>query len=475
MTAKLDENGIEIQSLAEIKDELINGYEYNEEFRNGYKQLYGPGIQIDDDTNVGKQISIYAEREQLLQEQIEGNYYAHYRATSGGASLDRNLETNELQRLDSQPSTVVVYAAGTPSQVVSAEALKMSVDGTGDIFLNTAEFTLGSLVDESVDSVIRVGSTVTVTISGGHSFPLASWIFIEGAEQEQYNDLHQITAAAATTFEYELTGTLPVTPATGTIIAREATPFNARSDQDGAIQALSGAITTIAVTVPGVDRVENAVDAIPGREVETDPEAKIRAIETLAVQGGSTTAAIRSKLLTVPGVTFATVFQNVTDFVDANGLPAHSIRCLVTGGADADIWNILFIEAVSAGIKMDGTEQTTIVDQSGDPQPVAFSRATPVRIYIDAGNGLVTNSDPAEGKIFPANGNDLIKIALTGIVFENGWNVTPSLIKGAIDSVDGVVESDPEFDTVTPPVNKDTIDIAADQIANIDSGDITGL
>lgn len=474
MPIQFDENGLVIQSLAEIKEELKNGYDYQGEFSPGYKQLYGTGIQLEDDTNVGKQLSIYAEREALLQEQIEGNYFAHYRSTAGGASLDRALETNELQRQASQPSVVVVYAAGDPSTVVAIESLKMSVDGTGAIFLNIEEFTLGSLVDESADSASRVGSTVIVIISGGHSFALDSWIFMEGAEQEQYNGLRQITAVTAITFEYELTGTLPATPATGTIIVREATSFNARSDQDGAIQALAGAITTIAVAV-SVDRVENAVDATLGREVETDPEARIRAIDTLAVQGGSTAAAIRAKLLTVPGVTFATVFQNVTDFVDDKGLPPHSIRALVTGGADDDIWNILLIEAVSAGVKMDGTEQTTIIDQSGEPQPVAFSRATPVRIYIDAGNGLTTNSDPAEGKVFPEDGNDRIIAALTGIQFENGWNVTPSLIKGAIDSVDGVVESDPEFDIITPPVNKTTIDIAADQVANIDSGDITGL
>lgn len=475
MPIQFDENGLVIQSLAEIKDELINGYEHEGEFRKGYKQHYGTGIQVEDNTNVGKQLSIYAEREQLLQEQIEGNYFAHYRATSGGASLDRALETNELQRLDSRPSTVIVYAAGDLSTDVDAEALKMSVEGTGEIFLNVEDFTLGSLVDESIDSMARVGSIVTVTISGGHSFPLDSWVFIEGAEQEQYNNLHQITAITATTFEYELVGTLPATPATGTIIAREATPFNARSDQDGPIQALAGAITTIATAVDGVARVENAVDAALGRNVETDPEAKIRAIDTLAVQGGSTATAIRSKLLIVAGVTFARVFQNVTDFIDENGLPPHSIRALVTGGADADIWNILLLEAVSAGVKMDGTEQTTLVDQSGEPQPVAFSRAISVQIFVDAGNGLVLNSDPIQGKVFPPDGNDRIIAALTGIEFQNGWNVTPSLIKGAIDSVDGVVESDPEFDTITPPVNKATIDIATDEVANIDSGDITGL
>jgi len=42
---------------------------------------------------------------------------------------------------------------------------------------------------------------------------------------------------------------------------KEQTPFNAESVENGAIQALDGAINTIATAVPGIDRVENADDA----------------------------------------------------------------------------------------------------------------------------------------------------------------------------------------------------------------------
>ena len=464
MPAKLDSTGLTTQTLAEIKQER----------QDSYKTEFGPGIQVADDKNAGKLIGIESDREAQQQEALQAVYFSQYLATAGGVSLDFVLERMGLRRQAAQPSTVTMYAAGTPLQAVTAEALRMSADGTGDIFFNVTSFNLGSLSDESVDSLTRAGSVATVTIGGGHSFPLGSFVFIVGAEQDEYNGLKEITAIAATTFDFDVSGT-PTTPATGTITAKEATPFAARSEQTGPIQALDGAITTIAAAVPGVTQVENADDATQGNNTETDAEARSRGFDSLGITGSATQKAIAARMRNITGVTFATVFQNNDDFVDSNGLPAHSIRVVVDGGADADIWTALYEEAVSGGIKMDGTKTTTIVDDNGDPQPVAFSRPTSIRIYVDAGNGLVTNSDSGEGTVFPIDGNDQIKANLVAIDFQLGGDVWPSLIKAAIDSVDGVVSSDPEFDTVTPPVNKATILIGASERANIDSGDITGL
>lgn len=471
MPIKFDENGLVIQTLAEIKEEVKEGYEYEGQPVKGYKQFYGAGIQLADDANVGKEITIWAYLQQILQEAIESVYFSQYISTAAGVSLDLAMEALQLQRQVALPSTVTMYAAGTPSTEVDSEELRMSVDGTGEIFFNEG-FTLGTLSDESVDSITRVGNVATVTISGGHSFPEDSYVFIEGAEQTEYNILTEIFNVTGTTFDYNVQGT-PTTPATGTIIAREATAFGAESENTGPIQALAGAITTIETAVSGIDRVENADDATLGRNTETDAEFRIRSSESLAICGGATQPAIISRMLNISGVTFATVFQNVTDFVDENGLPPHSINVVVDGGNDNDIWTELYEEAVSAGIKMFGTEETTITDANGDEQPVAFSRPVSVRIYVDAGNGLVTNSDPAQGPVFPADGQDQIKANLAGIQFDLGGDVWPAKIKEAINKVAGVISSDPEFDTVTPPTNKAVIEIAAGSRADIDSDDVT--
>jgi uncharacterized phage protein gp47/JayE len=466
MPIKFDENGLVIQTLAEIKEER----------KAAYVAKYGAGFQVGDDTEPGKKIGADSEREYLLQEAVEGGYLSAYPSSALGIALDRVLEITDHRRLAAQPSTFIgtIFAAGTPSTVVPINELKMSADLTGDIFINSAEFTLGVLVDKTIDSLTRSGTTVTATIGGGHSFPLNSWVFIEGAEQEDYNGLFQITNITSTIFQYEITGTLPITPATGTILAKEATPFNAESEVDGAIQALKGAVNTISAAVLGVDRVENSADAAVGRDVETDAEARERRNETLSIQGGGTLPAIDSQLRAVDGVQSVIVFQNTGDYTDENGIPRNSVKAVVSGGTDEDIWNALF-NSVSAGVRMVGTEESTVTDVSGNPQPVAFSRLTTVRIYVNAGNGLVTNSDPLQGDIFPADGNDQIIAALAAIEFQPGGDVWPATIKDAIISVDGVIDADPFFDITPTPIVKVTIPIAADSVANISSGDVTGL
>ena len=461
MPAELTADGLIVQTMAEIEEEL----------RESYKALHGQSTQFGTSSNVSKQIGLYADREAQSQEALQGVFWSQYIATAAGIALDYVLERMGLQRQSAAPSTVVIYAAGTPGQNVDAESLRMS-NTSGDIFFNSETFSLSALPDKSIDSITRVGSVATVTIGGGHSFPVNSFVFIEGTEQDEYKGLKEVLNVAGTTFDFNVSGT-PATPATGTITAKAGTAFDAESEQTGAIQALAGTIATIEAAVPGVSDVENADDATLGMATESDAEVRARAYASLSINGAATQPAIISKLLNVAGVTFATVFQNVTDFVDVNGLPAHTIRAVVQGGDDDDIWNLLYNEAVAAGIRMDGTEQTTITDANGDEQPVAFSRPTPVRIYVDAGNGLVTNSDPAQGLIFPADGEDRIAANLAAISFTLGGDVWPAKIKEAINKVNGVISSDPEFDTITPPVNQAVISIGATQIANIDSDDVT--
>ncbi len=460
--ADLSAQGLTTQTLNEIKQAQ----------KDKYVELFGDGIQVADDTGFGKIIGIYSDREAALQEAIDGVYWSQYLASATGTSLDLVLERMGLERQAATPSTVTMRAAGNPSAIIAAEALKMSVNGTDEIFLNSAQINLpASPNDETVDSLVLVGSTVTATIGGGHTYALGEFVFMLGAEQDEYNGLQEITAITATTFDYEITGA-PISPATGSFLARESTAFEAQSENTGAIQALAGAIITIETSV-GVTSIENPDDATLGRDTETDAEARQRASESLSIIGGSTQKAIESKLRDIPGVTFATVFQNVTDFVDVNGLPPHSIRAVVDGGADADIWTVLYEDAVSAGIWMDGTETTTIIDNNGDAQPVAFSRPTQARIYVDAGNGLVTNSDIAQGPVFPVDGNDQIKMNLSSIDFQLGGDVWPAKIKEAINKVAGVISSDPEFDIITPPVNQAVLAISATERANIDSDDVT--
>lgn len=467
MPLKLDVNGLTIQSLSEIRTEL----------EQAYKDKYGKGHLVDEKSNTGKKIGIYAEREALIQEIIEAVYLSAYIGTAIGVSLDRVIEITGIKRKSGIPSSVPsMYAAGTPSTSVLVGELTISVEQSGELFRNTEDFTLGSLSQETASSVVRSGTTVTVTISGGHSFTEDSWVFINGADQEEYNVLAQIYNVTGTTFDYTISGDLPVSPATGTITVDEATNFRAESVENGEIVALQGTLTVIEIAVAGIDQVENADDAIEGNLTESDAEVREDYPSKLAALGGGTIEAIKARLLEILTVSSASVFQNVTDEIDSAGRRPHSVESFVLspGGDDAEIYQTM-LESVSAGIRQEGNQTSVIADSSGNPQPVAFSRLEDVGIYVDI--TVVTNADPNQGPVFIKTDdvglNEIID-NLTSIDYQPGQNVWQSTLENAVIDVSGVISVIAKFDKTSSPTNIAPIEILSGEVANIDSGDITG-
>jgi len=470
MTLSFDELGLQIRQLAEIQAE----------WRQRFIDAYGTGTQVDPETksNISKMIAMFSDRDAVIDEILEAVYLSAYPSTAGDVSLDRAMEITGHTRQGALSSTLTntIYAAGTAATLILDDTLTISVLQSGALFKNVGDFTLGSLGAETINSITRSGTTATATISGGHSYPVDSWVFIEGADQEDYNILVQITAVAATTFDFEVANS-PTTPATGTLLAREATPFSAASVEKGAIQALDGSLTVIETSLSGLLRVENADDAVLGRETETDPAARSRRNTTLGALGGGTPEAIKAIILDVSGVSEVTVFANDDDFTDVNGVPPHSVEVLVTGGANQDIFDALTGDAsqkgaVSGGIRQHGNETGTVTDSSGNSQPSAFSRLVAARIYVNI--VVTTNSDIAQGPIFPATGEAEIIANLAGIAFAGGQDVWKATITNAVTSVAGVVTVVPLFNRTTPPTTDVTIVILPTEQANIDSGDITG-
>ena len=65
----------------------------------------------------------------------------------------------------------------------------------------------------------RSGTTVTVTTTASHHFLSGKRVVIEAADQAEYNGEQVITVTEPTKFTFEVVGS-PVTPATGTILAK---------------------------------------------------------------------------------------------------------------------------------------------------------------------------------------------------------------------------------------------------------------
>jgi hypothetical protein len=68
---------------------------------------------------------------------------------------------------------------------------------------------------KAIDSLVRVGTTVTATVAAGHPYKTDQIVRVAGADQAAYNGEVAVTSFTANTFTYEVTGA-PATPATST-------------------------------------------------------------------------------------------------------------------------------------------------------------------------------------------------------------------------------------------------------------------
>ena len=105
----------------------------------------------------------------------------------------------------------------------------------------------------------------------------------------------------------------------------------------------------------------------------------------LAGQGSGDADAIRARLLEIPQMVQAFVFENDTLLTDATGLPGKSLRAVVwDGGAgipDATIAQVIWNNKPS-GILSFGANTAAVTDSAGNTQYVSFDRATQLTLYI---------------------------------------------------------------------------------------------
>ena len=243
----------------------------------------------------------------------------------------------------------------------------------------------------------------------------------------------------------------------------------------GPFAALTGQITSIESPVSGWLSVRNMSDAQVGAYVETDASLRNRREAELAGRGNGPVPAILADLLKVGqgtgnAVVDCVVFENVTDVVDANGIPAHSFEAVVLGGLDADIRQTIF-DTKPAGIRSHGTVSGTVVDSTGIAHTIKFTRPTTYSIWME----LDVTYNAAT---WPLDGADQIKAAiLAALTPANGYtlgkDVTVWGIGAAVDAVSGVLNVTAiRVGTAPAPVGTSDIAIGIREVALFDSARI---
>lgn len=239
--------------------------------------------------------------------------------------------------------------------------------------------------------------------------------------------------------------------------------FSMSALNDGPVVSIAGTLNQ-GILPSGVTSIINTVDANTGTFDETDEEYRIGLGTRLSALGAGTVVAIKAALLTIPNIVSAKVFENDTNATDANGLPPHSIRALVEGATDQDIWDVLGIKK-GAGTFTDGTEVGTFTDQVDNQEfTMRFSRPDVIPIFVTV---VVTSKDGT----YPVTGDDDIENAILaeGNLFELGDDVILPRLQNAVTSVPGIITYTLFFDTSAAPAVDNTISIAENEKADFDS------
>lgn len=368
---------------------------------------------------------------------------------ASGVALDVLCSLTGVQRLAATKSRVTLTATGTPTTVLGA------------------------------GRIARIpGSTRFVTIAGGTITALTSWVnttaYNVGDRRTNSSKCYVcITAGTSAGSGGPTTTASNITD--GTVhwkyigSGTGAVDLVADAENTGPLIGNAGTVTEIVTPQSGWTSINNLTDAEIGNDEESDSVLRLRRENSLRVTGAAGADAVRADVLDVEGVTECFVFQNVTDVVNSDGVPAGSIEVVVRGGVDADIRTAIW-KSVAAGIYTYGSVSGTITDAAGNSQTVRFSRPTDRTIYvrIDVTKDALT---------FPADGSTQIKTSVAAWAQANlgiGDDVVQSQLYGPVFDISGVVDVTKLWISFSnPATTPNNLSITSRQIADIQTANIT--
>lgn len=436
--AGLDATGFTAQTFQETRD-LIDARLRSE---------FGQSIDLSDESVLGRIVAILAEQITTLWELGEAIHSSGDPDKATDAALDAICAITGTLRRAAFPSEVVLTLTGTPSTVVLTGSRAVTAS-TGVLFETTEDVTITLVASWVGSTAYVVGDRVT---NSGDVYQCV----VAGTSAVSGGPSGEGTGIVDGTAQWDFLG-----DGTGAVDAE------AESADDGPVVATSRDLTVIDTPVAGWESVINVLDADVGSLIETNEALRIRRELELSSGGLATLRAIRAGLLDVDGVTAASVFQNVTDVTDADGLPPHSVEALVQGGDDQDLFDRL-LEVVAAGIQTHGTETGSAVDDQGTSHVMKFSRPTEIEIYVD----VTLIKDPGE---YPVDGDDQVELAIVnyGDAQSTGKDVVASALIAQCFTVPGVLDVTAMLiDTSPSPATSTTISIDLRELAIYDTSRI---
>lgn len=138
----------------------------------------------------------------------------------------------------------------------------------------------------------------------------------------------------------------------------------------------SGAITEQTEILTGVISINNKLNTLGGKDLETDTELRERYLKRLDRKSAFTTDGIKNYILQNTNVNKCQVIENDTDDFDSDGRLAHSYECICYGDTNDNILKALYDYKI-AGIRTVGD-----ITKNFDEITVGFTRPIEKTVFL---------------------------------------------------------------------------------------------
>lgn len=233
------------------------------------------------------------------------------------------------------------------------------------------DLAVGSILDQrcAINGVFRLGATYTRVMIDIVTSKTVALVGLDTSEANAYK------IADAGGAQYALVEGASFTAGTHTV--------EFRAVDAGYNAPQPNTITLPQTIVSGITSVTNgAVAFVVGRNMESDESLRGRRSRSVSLPSNGFLAGLTAGLLNTDDVTDAIVYENTTDSEDADGIPAHGIWCIVDGGTDQAVGEMIYNKR-SAGVPMAGDVEVAVTQVNGLQCLVYFDRSAAENLYID--------------------------------------------------------------------------------------------
>lgn len=165
-----------------------------------------------------------------------------------------------------------------------------------------------------------------------------------------------------------------------------------RAAQLGAVIVAPNSLTTIVTVTLGVVSVTNGVLAgTTGVNEESDALLRVRRQNSVEIPSKGYLQGLVGALYAIPSVTSVLVLENIGSAPDGNGIPGHSIWCVVNGGTNEEVANAIYVHR-NAGCGMKGSVSVNVLQVDGSIFAVLFDRPVPETLWISFNATAITGT-----------------------------------------------------------------------------------